>query len=163
MPGHLKDPSGNWSIVMSLISLVIPVLAPRPVSFFTFWLRSSPYSRWASKRSQCSPCLMYRTSSVMLLCWLNGSITESSSWKNSAGGRDTVTQGCCLCCWWGSNQTHGCSLGVFSDGAVGIKRSVIDTTKTRLTTIYTNDCKSVFVSLLLWKSTITCSRAHNDT
>lgn len=62
--------------------------------FLKIWLWSSPYSRWASMRSQCSPCLMYRTSSVMLLCWLNASITESSSWKNSIGGwgRHTVTE-----------------------------------------------------------------------
>ena len=37
MSGHLKDPGGNWSIVWSLISLVIPVLAPGPISVFSFF------------------------------------------------------------------------------------------------------------------------------
>lgn len=98
---HVGSFEGSGSIVPSLISLVIPVLVPRP-TFLTFlflllklWLRSSRYSRWASMRSHCSPCLMYRTSSVMLLCWFNGSMTESNSWKNSTGrwARNTVTEG----------------------------------------------------------------------
>lgn len=111
VPGHLKDPSGNRSIVTSLISPVIPVIAPRQMSSFrslsllllfccccwTFWLGSSSYSRWASARSQCSPCLMYRTSSVMLLGWLSGSITESSSWKNSEGEGETQLPRGSLC------------------------------------------------------------------
>lgn len=36
-----KNPSGNWSIVLSLILLVIPVLAPRPMSFFSLKKKKS--------------------------------------------------------------------------------------------------------------------------